>query len=52
MPTDDNVRFEEEDEEEFGDDDDDDDIEYVTHIETSYAWMTFRSTLAQTLFNN
>jgi len=54
MPTDDNVRFEEEDEEEGDDDDDDsdDEIEYVTHIETSDAWTTFRSTLAQTLFNN
>ena len=54
MPTDDNVRFAEEDEEEGDDDDDDsdDEIEYVTHIETSDAWTTFRSTLAQTLFNN
>jgi len=54
MPTDDNVSFEEEDEEEGDDDDDDsdDEIEYVTHIETSDAWTTFRSTLAQTLFNN
>ena len=53
MPTDENVSFEEEDNEE-GDDDDhsDDEVEYVTHNETSDAWTTFRSTLAQILFNN
>lgn len=53
MPTDDKV-FEDEDEEEVSDDDDDtdDEVEYVTHIETSDAWTTFRSSLAQTLFNN
>ena len=35
--------FEDEDEEEVSDDDDDtnNEIEYVTHIETSYAWMIF-----------
>ena len=52
---DDKVVFEDEDEEEAGDDDDDDtddEVEYVTHIETSDAWTTFRSSLAQTLFNN
>ena len=55
MPTDDKVVFEDEDEEEVGDDDDDDigdQVEYVTHIETSDAWTTFRSSLAQNLFNN
>ena len=53
MPTDDKV-FEDEDEEEVSDDDDDtdDEVEYVTHIETSDAWTTFRSSLAQTLFSN
>jgi len=53
IPTDDHVNFEEEDDQEFaGDDDSDDEVEYVTHAETSYAWMTFRSSLAQMLFNN
>ena len=53
MPTDNNVSFEEEDDEELGDDDDSDDqVEYVTHIETSDAWTTSQSSLAQTLFNN
>ena len=53
MPTDDKM-FEDEDEEEVSDDDDDtdDEVEYMTHIETSDAWTTFRSSLAQTLFSN
>jgi len=47
------VVFEDEDEEEPGDDDEtDDEVEYVTHIETYDDWMTFQSSLAQTLFNN
>ena len=54
MPTDNKVDDEEEEVEEDGgsDDDSDDEIEYVTHVETSDAWTTFRSSLAQTLFNN
>ena len=52
MPMNDKV-FEDKDEEEVSDDDDtDDEVEYVTHIETSDAWTNFRSSLAQTLFNN
>ena len=53
MPMDDKVVFEDEDEEEAGDDDDDetdDEVEYVTHIETSDTWMTFWSSMSQTLF--
>jgi len=54
MPTDDKVVFEDEHEEEASDDDDDtdDEAEYVTHIETFDAWMTFWISLTQTLFNN
>ena len=38
-----------------GEEDNDDtheEVEYITHIESSDAWTTFRNTFAQTMFNN
>ena len=59
MPTDyvvpEDCEDEEEEDGDNGEDDDedtDDEVEYITHIESSDAWTTFRNTFAQTMFNN
>ena len=43
---------EEDEKDEGSNDDSDDEVEYVSHVETSYAWITFQSSLVETLFNN
>ena len=58
MPTDSVIPEDCDDEEEDGDngedndDDTDDEVEYITHIESSDGWTTFRNAFAQTMYNN